>query len=95
MSGLSADHRRIFAGFDAKVAAWRSDDGFSSIGTSALSQGIFLEYWIMTGLGVEPTIRASLCEQLTCQASLRAGTAHHASVPHSRGLSFTRQDNSG
>ena len=36
MSALSADHRRIFAGFDAKVAARRSDDGFISIGTSAL-----------------------------------------------------------
>ena len=35
MSALSADHRRIFAGFDAKVAARRSDDGFISIGTSA------------------------------------------------------------
>ena len=36
MSALSADHCRIFAGFDAKVAARRSDDGFISIGTSAL-----------------------------------------------------------
>ena len=36
MSALSADHRRIFAGFDAKVAARRSNDGFISIGTSAL-----------------------------------------------------------
>ena len=40
MSGLSADHRRIFAGFDAKVAAPRSDGGFISIGTVALHDHI-------------------------------------------------------
>ena len=36
MRVLSADHRRIFAGFDAKVAARRSDDGFISIRMVAL-----------------------------------------------------------
>ena len=43
MSALSADHRRIFAGFDAKVATWRSGDGFSAIGTSALPRRILTQ----------------------------------------------------
>ena len=36
MSGLSADHRRIFAGFDAKVATRWPCSRFFSIGTSTL-----------------------------------------------------------
>ena len=35
MSALSADHRRIFAGFQARIAARSSGDGFFSIGTAA------------------------------------------------------------
>ena len=46
MSALSADNRRIFARFDAKVAARRSDDGFISIGTSALELAFYAQYYI-------------------------------------------------
>ena len=36
MSALSADHRRIFAGFEAWIAVRSSGDGFFSTGTAAL-----------------------------------------------------------
>ena len=35
MRALSADHRRIFVGFEARIAARSSGDGFFSIGTAA------------------------------------------------------------
>ena len=38
MRALSADHRRIFAGFEARIAARSSGDGFFPIGTAALGR---------------------------------------------------------
>ena len=40
MRALSADHRRIFAEFEARIAARSSGDGFFSIGMAALATNI-------------------------------------------------------